>query len=294
MTFPSTAGTSGQILSTNGSGILSWTSAPSAPVTSVNGQTGAVSFSSDQISAGNINKYYSDTLARQAISATSPLSYNASSGALSLSLPMASTSGVTAGLLSNSDWSQFNSAFTAATSATATNQPSKLVARDSSGNFSAGTITATLNGVSNNVSGTVAVVNGGTGSTSFTNNGILVGAGLSPISAITGSYYQVLQAGSGGSPVFGAVNLGQSAAVTGTLPISNGGTEATTPAGALANLGAAASGANSDITALSGLTTALSVAQGGTGATSLTANSILIGNGTGALQSIAPGPTNNI
>ena len=52
------------------------------------------------------------------------------------------------------------------------------------------------------------------------------------------------------------------------LAVADGGTGASTAAGARTNLGAAASGANSDITSLSGLTTPLSIAQGGTGATS--------------------------
>ena len=43
-------------------------------------------------------------------------------------------------------------------------------------------------------------------------------------------------------------------------------------------------GANSDITSLSGLTTALSVAQGGTGATSITSGSLVKGNGTSAMS----------
>lgn len=62
-------------------------------------------------------------------------------------------------------------------------------------------------------------------------------------------------------PDGGEVSLGIS------LPVSvlNGGTGSTTASGARANLGAAASGANSDITALSGLTTPLSIPQGGTG-----------------------------
>jgi hypothetical protein len=47
------------------------------------------------------------------------------------------------------------------------------------------------------------------------------------------------------------------------------------------NLGAAASGANSDITSLSGLTTALSVAQGGTGIATL--SGLAYGNGTSAI-----------
>jgi hypothetical protein len=55
------------------------------------------------------------------------------------------------------------------------------------------------------------------------------------------------------------------------LPVTSGGTGATTASGARSALGAAASGANSDITSLAGLTTALSVAQGGSGATTASA-----------------------
>jgi hypothetical protein len=43
-------------------------------------------------------------------------------------------------------------------------------------------------------------------------------------------------------------------------------------------------GSNSDITALSGLTTALSVAQGGTGAASITSGSLVKGAGTSAFS----------
>ena len=53
------------------------------------------------------------------------------------------------------------------------------------------------------------------------------------------------------------------------LPVSEGGTGASTAATARSNLVAAGSGSNTDITALSGLTTPLSAGQGGTGATSL-------------------------
>jgi hypothetical protein len=49
-------------------------------------------------------------------------------------------------------------------------------------------------------------------------------------------------------------------------------------------LGAAAAGANSDITSLSGLTTPLNVHQGGTGNTLFSAGGVLFGNGTGAIQ----------
>lgn len=54
------------------------------------------------------------------------------------------------------------------------------------------------------------------------------------------------------------------------LPVGSGGTGGATQAAARSGIGAAASGANSDITSLSGLTTPLSVAQGGTGTTTST------------------------
>jgi hypothetical protein len=60
------------------------------------------------------------------------------------------------------------------------------------------------------------------------------------------------------------------------------------------NLTAAESGANSDITSLTGLTTPLTVAQGGTGAATLTANNVLLGNGTSAPQVVAPSTTGNV
>ncbi len=49
--------------------------------------------------------------------------------------------------------------------AASANTPNTLVERDGSGNFAAGTITATLTGNATNVSGTVAIANGGTGAT---------------------------------------------------------------------------------------------------------------------------------
>jgi hypothetical protein len=86
---------------------------------------------------------------------------------------------------------------------------------------------------------TVAVTAGGTGVESFTDNGVVYGDGTSALDVTAaGTQYQVLQAGSGGVPEFNAVNLAQSAAVTGLLPIVNGGTNASTEATARANLAA--------------------------------------------------------
>jgi hypothetical protein len=85
---------------------------------------------------------------------------------------------------------------------------------------------------------TIVVGKGGTGATSFTSNGILFGNTTDALQVTAaGTQYQVLQAGSGGTPTFGALNLGQSAAITGTLPIGNGGTGATTALAARSALG---------------------------------------------------------
>jgi hypothetical protein len=55
-----------------------------------------------------------------------------------------------------------------------------------------------------------------------------------------------------------------------TIPLTAGGTGSTTASAARTALSAAAAGANSDITSLTGLTTALTVAQGGTGSANTT------------------------
>jgi len=81
---------------------------------------------------------------------------------------------------------------------------------------------------------------------------------------------------------------------TGTLAIASGGTGATSASAARTALSAAASGANSDITSLTGLTTDLTVAQGGTGAGTFTANGVLVGNGTGAVTATAVGTSGQV
>lgn len=112
---------------------------------------------------------------------------------------------------------------------TSSNTPNSIVYRDASGNFSAGTITATLNGNATNVSGIVAVANGGTGDSSLTLNGILYGNGTSPVGVTAaGTQYQSLQAGASSVPVFDAIHLDQAAAVSGILPLTHGGTGSST------------------------------------------------------------------
>jgi hypothetical protein len=57
------------------------------------------------------------------------------------------------------------------------------------------------------------------------------------------------------------------------------------------NSGIATSGANANITSLTGLTTPLSVGQGGTGRQTLTKSAVLIGETTSAINQVGPGTT---
>jgi hypothetical protein len=209
--------------------------------------------------------------------------------------------------------------FTVTSNATSANTVSTIVARDSSGNFSAGTITATLSGNATNVTGTVAVANGGTGSTSAsgarTNLGATtVGANLFTLtnpSAVTfprfnadntvsaldaATFRSAIGAGTGGGSVTSVSGTGtvQGLTLTGTVTSSGsltlGGslsavslTTQVTGTLPIAN-GGTGSTSTTFVNLASNVTGTLPVANGGTGQTSLTANQALFGNGTSGVN----------
>lgn len=169
------------------------------------------------------------------------------------------------------------------------------------------------------LSGAITIANGGTGLTSTPTVGeLLIGNGtgytLATLTAgsgvsITNGYGSItieatnsgtvtsvgLDGGTTGITVSGANPITSSGTFTlgGVLNIANGGTGATTAAGARTAFGAAKSGANSDITSLSGLTTPLSPAQGGTGAAA-SLSGYVVANGSSPYTSVLTIPVSDL
>lgn len=104
---------------------------------------------------------------------------------------------------------------------------------------------------------TVTVPLGGTGDTTLTNHGVLLGAGTAAVTATAAgtSGAPFLSGGASADGAYGALNLaGGGSIVTGTLAVGNGGT----------------------------------------GLATITANSIMVGNGTSAVSLLAPGTSGNV
>jgi hypothetical protein len=162
---------------------------------------------------------------------------------------------------------------------------------------------------SNFVSGVLAISNGGTnnGSLSVTNGQVVYTDGSKLAATAVGTADQFLKSAGSGAPTWSAITLSNTTSVTGTLGISNGGTNATaTPtnggvsygtgtAYAFTGAGTANSvllstGAGAPIwgavvlSSANSVTGTLPVTNGGLGAASFTANGILYGNGSSAIQ----------
>jgi hypothetical protein len=181
----------------------------------------------------------------------------------------------------------------------------------STGNLTLG---GTLSGVNltTQVTGTLPVANGGTGVTSSTGTGSVV-LSNSPtlVTPSLGTPSSATLTNATGLPIAtGVSDLGTgvatflatpssanlAAAVTGETG-SGALVFATSPTLVTPALGTPSSATLTNATGLpidGGTTGTLPVNRGGTGATSLTANNVLLGNGTSALQVVAPGTSGNV
>ena len=196
-TFPSIQGVTNSFLLNNGSGLLSWAATlPNSSTTATNTNTASAIVARD--ASGNFG----------AGTITAALNGNASTVTTNANLTgdvtsVGNTTTIAAGAIVNADIngsaaiadsklatiSTAGKVSNSATTATNANTASTIVARDASGNFSAGTITATLNGNSStvttnaNLTGDVTSV----GNTTTIASGVITNANINNSAAIADS-----------------------------------------------------------------------------------------------------------
>lgn len=227
------------------------------PISVVQGGTGQTTYTNGQLLIGNTT---GNTLAKSTLTAGSNITITNGAGTITI----AASGGGTGTVTSVGGTGTVNGITLTGTVTT-------------SGNLTLG---GTLSGVSlaTQVTGTLPVANGGTGQTTYTNGQLLIGnttgntltkATLTAGSGITitngtgtitiastasgGTVTSVgLSGGTTGITIGGTNPITTSGTFTlgGTLAVANGGTGGTTAATARSGIGAAASGANTDITAL--------------------------------------------
>lgn len=136
--------------------------------------------------------------------------------------------------------------------------------------------------LSTGVTGTLPIANGGTGNTSAS-------SAFNALSPITTTGDLIIGNGSNSATRLGI-------GTNGYVLTSDGTTASWAAAGGVTSFSAGTTGLTPSTGTTGAVTLAgtLGVANGGTGATSLTANNVILGNGTSAVQVVAPGTAGNV
>ncbi|MEI8337773.1 MAG: hypothetical protein WCF92_01345, partial [bacterium] len=208
-----------------------------ATVSSVNGATGAITLTTDNINQGSINKYFTDTLARNSFTAAGPITLSTTTGNIDCptcvttsgngnltqgtGVSLSSPGGLSGRLIGsgNVTFSIADTTVTAGSYGGNTVVPTLTV--DAQGRLtSAGTTTLDTSVLS---SGNLSVARGGTGAGSFTTNGILYGNATGAIQATgAGTSGQFLVANATGIPTFVTASGDVNVATSGLVTINNG------------------------------------------------------------------------
>jgi hypothetical protein len=286
-------GANGQVLTSNGTAIT-WGNPAATGITTING----ISSSTQTLTIGTAG--------------TAP-TFSSASSTHTLNLPMASVTSVTAGLLSKADYDLFSS-----------KQPALTAGSGIS--ISSGTISAT-GLTTNNLSSNAGITNAQLANSSITigSTSMALGSSVTNIAGLTSVSSTVFTGSLTGNastttklatPVTingvsfdGSANITISTNLTNGLTFNNGGSGEASGASfsglsaktiSYNTIGASPLAGSSSLTTLGTISsgtwsgTTISVAKGGTGSTSLTSNNVLLGNGIGALQSVAPGTSGNV
>jgi hypothetical protein len=316
--YPTADGSSGQFIVTNGSGTLSFASGASlnTPLTVIGNATAGAEIRLPE-DTDNGSNYV-------AIKAPDSIAANAT-----LTAPAVTDTLATIGTAQTFTAAQTFRAANAIRSEAASTQDAVVIAGRAGGtNSYAATITPTtltasrtitLPNADINFTTGLGVANGGTGTTTLTANNVILGNGTSAVQFVApGTSGNVLTSnGTTWSSSAPAVTLAGNNAFTGANTFYNGtgqtfGTATSTQDGIIlagrsgGTLSYRATITPTTLTASRTLTlpdvsgtflttgTAVTVAQGGTGATTLTANNVILGNGTSAVQFVAPGTNGNV
>ena len=286
-------GANGQVLTSNGTA-MTWGNPAATGITTING----ISLGTQTLSVGTAG--------------TAP-AFSSASSTHTLNLPMASVTSVTAGLLSKADYDLFSS-----------KQPALTAGSGIS--ISSGTISAT-GLTTNNLSSNAGITNAQLANSSITigSTSMALGSSATTIAGLTSVSSTVFTGSLTGNastttklatPVTingvsfdGSANITISTNLTNGLTFNNGGSGEASGASfsglsaktiSYNTIGASPLAGSSSLTTLGTISsgtwsgTTISVAKGGTGSTSLTSNNVLLGNGIGALQSVAPGTSGNV
>ena len=287
------------------------TSASTATTQATNAAASAAT-ATTQASNASTSASNASTSATNAAASASTASTQASNASTSATNAASSATSATAS--ASTATTQASNASTSASNAST----SASNASTSETNAAASASTATTQATNASTSASSASTSATTATTQASNASTSAASALTYLNTFKGQYFGSLASNPTVDPLGDPLTAGDLYwnSVSSEMRVYSGAVWA---AAYLPASGYATSGANSNITSLSGLTTPLSIAQGGTGsastayasltanvtgtlpvanggtgATTLTANNVVLGNGTSAVQFVAPSTAGNL